>query len=245
MMLRISRVFIKLLLCWLICSYGVQSFGQNIDKSYERVNLMHQYWQMLKQSGLSLNEAQRIAPHLPMPTSADVSEATMLQYQEQWKGWMLAYPEEWKSLETTIEQKNNWNLSWVYFLAELPVPRYKLYDTFYDLIYESGISRERVTAVAPHFPFANTEPDYFKNDQTSETTIKSWMKHFPTEFTALIKTPEFDKVSEESLLRYGIKSKDIDPNLIAHGPRETAVQIGDDEGKDVEPGTVSPQPFKN
>lgn len=231
------------LLCWTFL-YSFSAFGQNIDKSYDQTNLMHQYWQMLKQSGFSLGEIQRMAPHVPVPTVVDESETTLLQYQERWKVWMLGYPEEWKQVETAVEKKNNWNLSWVYFMAELPAPRYKLYDTFYDLIYESGITRERVASVAPHFPFPNTEPDYFKNDTTSESTIKSWIKHYPKEFTSVIQAPEFERVSKESLLRYGIKSTDMDPMLLVHGPRETAYYIGDDEGKSVEPGTVSPEPVK-
>ena len=244
MFFKNQKTPVKHFLFYLACLYSLAALGQSADKSYERNNLMHQYWQMLKQSGLSLAEVQQIALHVPVPTVTDNSETTLAQYQECWKSWMINYPEEWKQLEATIEKKNNWNLSWVYFMAELPVPRYKLYDTFYDLIYESGITRERVVAVAPHFPFPNTEPDYFKNDTTSESTIKSWIKNFPKEFTDVIQTPEFERVANESLLKYGITSKSIDPMLLVHGPRETAHHIGDDEGKNEEPGTVSPQPVK-
>lgn len=140
---------------------------------------------------LELAEVKKAAPHFPV-------NYTDGKFENSLAGWLDKYPAEWKAVQQLppiSAQGINWE-SYGIPAKYASVPQV-FEDSYWQWVNASGISKERMNALFPHFPVPVSLENTPANLQEYAGRVGTWMRLYPKEYNAFLNAPELAKLAPE------------------------------------------------
>lgn len=137
---------------------------------------------------LQLSEIQKVAPHFPVNYSNGKFETELTT-------WLQRYPAEWgalQKLEAVAAQGINWES---YGIPAKYITQNQVFeDSYWQWVTASGITKERMNGLFPHFPVPASLENTPANLATYNGLLGVWMRLYPKEYNAFLNAPELVKL---------------------------------------------------